>query len=95
MSTQLRLVEPLEPTGSTELATRRPLATRTSKRARTGASGSRRRVHWAADWRLDATTRQIGRQGVAAARAELARVHGSQPNSKIKTTSRRVAPDAA
>jgi hypothetical protein len=34
-----------------------------------------RRARWASDWRLDAATKKVGREGVAAARAALARAH--------------------
>ena len=44
---QLRLVDPPQP--------KRPVRARTAKVPRT------RKVHWAADWRLDATTRTAGR----------------------------------
>jgi len=59
-STQLRLLQSERP---------RPL------RARKGASRARRAVHWESHWRLDAQTRRVGRDGVASARAALARAH--------------------
>jgi hypothetical protein len=62
MSTQLRLVEPPAP--------RRKPARR---RARVVRGGQARRVHWGSDWRIDETARQVGRQGIAAAREALAR----------------------
>jgi hypothetical protein len=62
MSTQLRLVESPEP------APRR--RTRTAKVTRVPRV---RRAHWADEWRLDATTRRTGREGVRAARAALDR----------------------
>jgi len=59
-STQLRLLK-------SERA--RPL------RARRAAPRARRAVHWDTHWRLDARTRRVGREGVASARAALARAH--------------------
>ncbi len=35
----------------------------------------RRAVHWEAQWRLDAETREVGIAGVASAREALARAH--------------------
>jgi len=64
MSTQLRLVEPPEPA---------PRRGRRPTRARIGEAPRARRVHWAADWRLDERTRRTGRAGVAAARQALER----------------------
>ena len=61
MSTQLRLVEPPED---------RP-SRRTPSRARVVTNARRRRARWHTEWRLDVSTRQVGRQGVAAARAAL------------------------
>ena len=61
MSKQLRLVDPPAP---------RP---KPARRARVVRGGQTRPVHWASDWRIDDTARQVGRQGVAAARAALAR----------------------
>jgi hypothetical protein len=59
-STQLRLLQSERP---------RPL------RARKGAPRARRAVHWDGQWRLDAQTRRVGREGVASAKAALARAH--------------------
>jgi hypothetical protein len=59
MSTQLRLVES-------------PTPTPRRRRARVTKEPKARRAHWAADWRLDAPTRQAGRAGVRAARQALA-----------------------
>ena len=56
---QLRLVDPPEP--------KRTVKARAAKIPRA------RRAHWAADWRLDASTRTAGRAGVAEARKALAR----------------------
>jgi hypothetical protein len=74
VSTQLRLVEPPE---------RRKKATRATKRAaprrgRVVGASRGRRVRWDTDWRLDAATRQVGREGVAAAREALARAESDR-----------------
>jgi hypothetical protein len=76
VTTQLRLVEPPEPspkraTGAPErsgTASARPSTRRgrTTTAARTG----RRSASWG-DWRLDAGTRRVGRAGVASARRAL------------------------
>jgi hypothetical protein len=42
-------------------------------RARKAAPRAARAVHWEGQWHLDARTRRVGRQGVASARAALAR----------------------
>jgi hypothetical protein len=79
MATQLRLVDPPPaPTprpsraGSRtrSAAARGTAATRTTTRARAVKGSTRRPAHWG-DWQLDARTRQVGRSGVAAARAAL------------------------
>ena len=60
MSTQLRLVEAIP-------------ASRPVRRARvTKTPKSRRAAHWHTEWRLDDRTRQVGQEGVAAARQALA-----------------------
>jgi hypothetical protein len=64
MSTQLRLVE------TPRTKPKAPPAA--SRRGRVVPSG-RARVRWASDWRLDAKAREVGREGVATARAALAR----------------------
>lgn len=61
-STQLRLVE--APAHS-----RRPATS--ARRAKVTSRRRHRAAHWAGDWRLDATARQVGRAGVAAARDAL------------------------
>jgi hypothetical protein len=73
VTTQLRLVEPPEPT---TLPSRRTGA-RTARVAATGRARSRRTtrparraVTWG-EWHLDASTRQVGRAGVAQARKAL------------------------
>lgn len=66
VSTQLRLITKTEPPT-------RPL------RARVGTArrpATRRAAHWEGRWRLDERTREIGRAGVASARAALAAAHG-------------------
>ena len=62
-STQLRLLQSERP---------RPL------RARKSPSRARRAVHWEGQWRLDSRTRRVGREGVASARAALARAHADE-----------------
>ena len=59
-STQLRLLQSERP---------RP------QRARMAAPRARRAVHWDSHWRLDSQTRRVGREGVASAKAALARAH--------------------
>lgn len=57
--------------------------TRRPARARVGrarAPGARRAAHWGDQWRLDARTREVGRSGVARARAALARAHDDHPD---------------
>ena len=66
---QLRLVDPPEP------SPRRTVKARAAKIPRA------RRAHWAADWRLDASTRTAGRAGVAEARKALARARGTERRS--------------
>ncbi len=63
VSTQLRLVE--SPARTHRAAT--------AKRGRPSGRRARVRARWDVDWRLDATTRQTGRVGVAAARDALNR----------------------
>ena len=73
MTTQLRLVEAPKA---------RPKPRRaTPRRARSVAAG-RARVRWGSDWHLDPSMRQIGREGVATARAALARVAGDAEYQK-------------
>ena len=79
MSTQLRLVEP--PKGN---APRRRGAAKRRK-ARTVPAARSRQVHWGGDWRLDATARQVGRQGVAGARAALAQAR--RPDAELSEAS--------
>ena len=70
MSTQLRLVD--------APATRKPKSTKAAKSSRSSVArtgqitgrNARRAVNWG-DWRLDATTRSVGRAGVARARRAL------------------------
>jgi hypothetical protein len=68
---QLRLVDPPEP--------KRPVRARAAKIPRA------RRAHWAADWRLDATTRTAGRAGVAEARKALA--NARRPEADLRRAS--------
>jgi hypothetical protein len=72
MGTQLRLVE--------TPATRR--RTRRGNQARRG----RRAVHWP-DWRLDDRARRVGRDGVAQARAALARAQNPDPETPLPRAS--------
>jgi hypothetical protein len=45
------------------------------------APRARRAAHWGDRWRLDARTREVGRSGVARARAALARAHDGHPDA--------------
>jgi hypothetical protein len=74
MGTQLRLVK-LEP------AARRNRSRR-SEPARIG----RRAAHWP-DWRLDERARHVGREGVAQARAALARAQKPDPEAPLPKAS--------
>ena len=65
VSTQLRLINKAEPPA-------RPLRARATGTRR---PSDRRKVHWEGQWRLDERTREIGRAGVASARAALAAAH--------------------
>ena len=65
MSTQLRLITRAD-------VPSRPLRGRTNSSRR---PTTRRTVHWEGRWRLDDQTRQVGRAGIASARAALARAH--------------------
>ena len=62
VSTQLRLITKAEPAA-------RPL------RAGPTPRRDRRPVHWQGQWRLDESTREIGKAGVASARAALEQAH--------------------
>ncbi len=66
VSKQLRLVEAPVPA-----RTRR--RTTDSKRGRANPRRPGRRTRWDIDWRIDASTRTVGRAGVAAARDALTR----------------------
>jgi hypothetical protein len=83
VTTQLRLVEPPEPTSrpatGTKRASKGPAKGTEQSRSRRGNSRAktatvsrtgRRAASWG-DWRLDAGTRQVGRAGVAQARRAL------------------------
>ena len=63
MSTQLRLVD----------APARSRRAAGAKHARATSRRGRRLARWDVDWHLDASTRQAGRAGVAAARDALTR----------------------
>jgi hypothetical protein len=83
VTTQLRLVEPPEPTSrpasGTKRASKGPAKGTEQSRSRRGTSRARtatvsrtgRRAAAWGDWRLDAGTRQVGRAGVAQARRAL------------------------
>ncbi len=87
MTTQLRLVEPPEPTSrpasGTKRASKGPAKGTGQSRSSRGTSRASGRVRTATvtrtgrraaswgDWRLDAGTRQVGRAGVAQARRAL------------------------
>ncbi|HEY3669676.1 MAG TPA: hypothetical protein VGN51_01985 [Acidimicrobiia bacterium] len=86
MTTQLRLVEPPEPSsrpasGTSKRASKGPVrasqpsrqpsrSRRGRSQAVTGGRTGRRAAVWG-DWRLDAGTRRVGRAGVAQARQAL------------------------
>ena len=79
VTTQLRLVEPPEPgprpaAGAAKRSARRPPRPRpvgrTARGRATTARTGRRSASWG-DWRLDAGTRRVGREGVASARQAL------------------------
>jgi hypothetical protein len=86
VTTQLRLVEPPEPSsrpasgtkraskgpakGTEQSRARRGRATVARTGSRTGRRDGRRSAAWG-DWRLDAGTRRVGREGVAQARRAL------------------------
>jgi hypothetical protein len=75
VGTQLRLVEGIETTA-------RPARPRRAEPARRG----RRAVHWP-DWRLDDRARRVGREGIAQARAALARAQQTDPKSQLPKAS--------
>jgi hypothetical protein len=75
MGTQLRLV------GTPETP-----ATRTRTRRGGHARRGRRAVHWP-EWRLDDRARRVGRQGVAQARAALARAQNPDPETPLSRAS--------
>jgi hypothetical protein len=68
MSTQLRLVEAGGAPAPNPV--RRARVTKTPK--------GRRAAHWHTEWRLDARTRQVGQEGVAAARQALAQARRAE-----------------
>lgn len=78
MTTQLRLVET---PGTAAPARAKGSAAPRRVRASTSRSATARgrRVRWDGDWRLSADRRRIGLEGVAAARAALARAHRPGP----------------
>ena len=69
MSTQLRLVEAPKP---------RPKSRRAGARKARSIPAGTARVRWSRDWHLDAKARRVGREGVATARAALARAADTQ-----------------
>ena len=70
VTTQLRLVDPPPASRAPRKGAKRPASRR---RASVVPAARGRAVHWDVDWRLDARTRKVGRQGVAAAKAALER----------------------
>jgi hypothetical protein len=89
MATQLRLVDPPPAAPPARKARTRTTAgaSRTSSStparatrvgARTVKAPARRAAHWG-DWQLDARTRKVGREGVAAARAALQQAVAAEP----------------
>ena len=90
VSTQLRLVDsPSEKDSSGPNAGRAgPTARkRTPQKGRATKTPRGRRVHWEAEWRLDAASRRVGRQGVAAARAALQQARPNHPDSGLSKAS--------
>ncbi len=85
MTTQLRLVDtPETPPAPASRAGKpsRPAAARPSGTRTSGPrSVGRRAVRWG-DWQLDAGTRRVGRQGVAAAREALERAAAEQERAR-------------
>jgi hypothetical protein len=81
MATQLRLVEtPTERRPSSK----RSRAAKPSPRSATRVQrvqGARRAGHWG-EWQLDARTRRVGREGVAAARRALAHAEANEQLSQ-------------
>ncbi len=80
MTTQLRLVEPPEPRpgtaarsakGAPKRSAKSPAPATTRRGRTTGAARTGRRSASWGDWRLDAGTRRVGREGVASARRAL------------------------
>ena len=82
MSTQLRLITKSEaPRAGTP---DRPLRGRATSRRR---PADRRAVHWQGQWRLDDRTREVGRAGVASARAALAAAHADASDTDLREAS--------
>lgn len=87
VSTQLRLINsPGKKDSSKRTAGRAGSPAHKAKAAKIPRG---RRVHWEAEWRLDAASRRVGRQGVAAARAALqqARPDPNHPDSGLSKAS--------
>ena len=96
VTTQLRLVDPPEAPPAPASRARKPSRSAAAHRSGTRTSGTRtsgsrrgpgprpagrRAVRWG-DWQLDARTRTVGRQGVAAAREALERVAAEQERAR-------------
>ncbi|HEX5587152.1 MAG TPA: hypothetical protein VFZ17_07575 [Acidimicrobiia bacterium] len=89
MATQLRLVDPPPTEVPAPRAARSSAPARRSSPARRGrvnaprttSGSSRRAVRWG-DWQLDASTRRIGRAGIAAAREALQQAVDADPLSR-------------
>ena len=85
MATQLRLVDP-PPTpepgrGGRRTTGARPARARVTGSARRRRGAPRRAASWG-EWELDASTRRIGREGVAAAREALERAADTERLSR-------------
>jgi len=79
VSTQLRLISRTDVPADRRAPTDAPTARARPLRGRANTSrhpAARRAVHWQGRWRLDERTREVGRAGIASARAALAAVHG-------------------
>jgi len=77
VSKQLRLVD--------TPATRRTKRPAPRKRAAVAATARGRKAHWNVDWRLDARTRRVGQEGVAAAKAALE--NAARPDAPLSKAS--------
>ena len=84
VSTQLRLLTETETPKQHPDPPGRPRRGRVNPSRRPDSAAA---VHWEGRWRLDERTRQIGRAGIASARAALAKVHGEADDSGLRRAS--------